>query len=77
MERVLLSAYTQRRDSKTGELTDTYIYSVVYERAAFEQKGYQQEDPEVFACRFRNRMNKAAAGDLKAIVPYSPADLQI
>ena len=76
MERVLLSAYTQRRDAKTGELMDTSLYSVVYEREGFEKKGYQQQDPETFACRFRNRMNKAAAGDLKAIVPYGPADLQ-
>ena len=76
MERVLVSAYTQRRDSKTGELTDTYIYSVVYERAAFEQKNYQDEDPEAFACRFRNRMNTNASGELKPIVPFGPADLQ-
>ena len=75
MERVLLSAYTQRRDSKTGELQDTYIYSVLYEREAFERKGYQDQEPEAFACRFRNRMNKSSAGELKPIVPYGPADL--
>ena len=75
MESVLLSAYTQRRDPKTGEQKDTYIYSVLYRRDAFEKKGYQAEDPEAFACRFRNRMNKSSAGDLKEIVPYGPADL--
>ncbi len=75
MERALVSAYTQRRDQKTGEPEDTYIYSVLYERAAFEEKGYQAQDPEAFACQFRNRMNKSAAGDLKPIVPYGPADL--
>ena len=42
---------------------------------AFEKAGYQAEEPEAFACRFRNRMNKTAAGDLKEIVPYGPADL--
>lgn len=75
MESVLISAYTQRRDAKTGELRDAYIYSVLYRRDEFEKKGYQAEDPEAFACRFRNRMNKTAAGDLKEIVPYGPADL--
>ena len=75
MESVLLSAYTQRRDARTGEPKDTYIYSVLYQRDAFEKKGYQAEDPEAFACRFRNRMNKTSSGDLKEIVPYGPADL--
>ena len=58
-----------------AELTDTYIYSVAYERGAFEEKGYQRQDPEAFACRFKNRMNRTASGDLKPIVPYGPADL--
>lgn len=75
MERVLLSAYTQRRDSR-GELEDAYIYSVIFERAAFEKAGYQREDPEAFLCRFRNRMNKGADGALKKIEPYGPEDLQ-
>ena len=74
MERVLLSAYTQRRDSR-GEVEDAYIYSVIFGRGAFEQKGYQQTDPEAFLCRFKNRMNKAADGTLKKIEPYGPEDL--
>ena len=74
MERVLLSAYTQRRDGK-GELEDAYIYSVIFEREAFERPGYQREEPEAFLCRFKNRMNKAADGALKKIVPYGPEDL--
>ena len=74
MERVLLSAYTQRRDSR-GELEDAYIYSVIFEREAFERPGYQREEPEAFLCRFRNRMNKGADGALKKIEPYGPEDL--
>ena len=74
MERVLLSAYTQRRDSR-GELEDAYIYSVIFEREAFEKPGYQREEPEAFLCRFRNRMNKGADGALKKIEPYGPEDL--
>ena len=75
LERALISAYTQRRNARTGEIENTYIYSVVYERDAFEKAGYQAEEPEAFACRFRNRMNKASDGALKAIVPYGPADI--
>ena len=74
MERALVSAYTQRRDSR-GEIEDAYIYSVIFERQAFEKPGYQAEEPEAFLCRFKNRMNKAADGTLKKIVPYGPEDL--
>ena len=74
MERVLLSAYTQRRNSR-GDVEDTYIYSVIFEREAFERKGYQKTEPEAFLCRFKNRMNKAADGTLKRIEPYGPQDL--
>lgn len=74
MDRVLLSAYTQRRDSR-GEIEDAYIYSVIYEREAFEKKGYQREEPEAFLCRFKNRMNRLADGTLKKIEPYGPEDV--
>ena len=74
MERILLSAYTQRRDGK-GELEDAYIYSVIFTREGFARPGYQAEEPEAFINRFRNRMNKAADGALKKIVPYGPEDL--
>ncbi len=69
MEKILLSAYTQRRNTK-GDVEDTYIYSVVFERDAFEQPGYQQTDPEAFVCKFKNRMNKSADGTLKKIEPF-------
>ncbi len=74
MEKVLLSAYTQRRDSR-GEVEDAYIYSVIFTREGFMKKGYQAEEPEAFLCRFKNRMNKGADGALKKIVPYGPEDL--
>ena len=36
LERVLISGYTQRRDARTGDMRDDYIYSVVFERENFE-----------------------------------------
>ena len=74
MEKILLSAYTQRRNSK-GDVEDNYIYSVVFEREAFEKPGYQKTDPEAFICSFKNRMNKLADGTLKKIEPFGPEDL--
>ena len=70
----LLSAYTPRRNSK-GDVEDNYIYSVVFEREAFEKPGYQKTDPEAFICSFKNRMNKLADGTLKKIEPFGPEDL--
>lgn len=70
MERVVLSAYTQRRDSKTGDLRDEYIYSVIFERECFEDVDFAGVEPEEFLMRFKNRMNRSAAGDLKPVVPF-------
>ena len=75
MQRVVLSAYTQRRDAKTGDLRDEYIYSVVYDREGFERADLRTVDPEAFVLRFRNRLNKTASGDLKPIVPFDAAAL--
>ena len=70
MEKILLSAYTQRRNSK-GDVEDTYIYSVIFEREGFEKPGYAQTEPEAFVCQFKNRMYKAADGTLKKIEPFA------
>ena len=75
MERILLSAYTQRRDKKTGDMQNEYIYSVVFERAAFEKDGYQKKDPEDFFNKFKNRMLRLASGEFKKIDPYTAEDL--
>lgn len=73
-ERVLVSAYTQRRDERTGDAHDAYIYSVLFERACFE-KGYQQRDPHEFCGRQKSRFFVLASGVMKEIEPYGPEDL--
>lgn len=75
MERILLSAYTQRRNTKTGDQEDVYIYSVIFERRPFEKGGYQDDDPEAFIGKFKSRMIKLASGDLKKIEPYTAEDI--
>ena len=76
MRRILLSGYTQRRNQKTGEVQDEFIYSVIFNREPFEVPGYQTQDPEHFLNRFKNRMNIASTGELKKIVPYEPDELK-
>ena len=75
MEGILLSAYTQRRNSK-GDVEDTYIYSVIFEREGFEKPGYAQTEPEAFICQFKNRMHKAADGTLKKIEPFGADEVE-
>lgn len=71
---VLVSGYTQRRDKKTGELMDCYIYSIAFERKAFETKKCSSENPADFCDRFRSRINVLASGEMKQIEPYTPGE---
>lgn len=69
---VLISGYTQRRNKKTGELEDCYIYSIAFERKAFESAKCSSEEPARFCDRFRSRINVLASGEMKQIEPYTP-----
>ena len=74
-ERVLVSAYTQRRDQNTGDLLDTFIYSVLFERTSFAN-GYQQCDPYAFCSALKkSRLIVQASGLMKEIKPYEAEDI--
>lgn len=73
-QKVAVSAYTQRRDEKTGERYDAFIYSVIFERGAF-QKGYQKGDPCEFCDGFESRFYMLSSGVMKRIQPYEPEDV--
>ena len=75
LERAVVSAYTQRRNEKTGEVDDVFIYSVVFERDAFK-KGYQDETPEAFCGALRSRYYVLASGVMKPITPFEPEDIE-
>lgn len=75
MQKVLLSGYTQRRDAKSGEQKDVYIYSIIFERGSFERPGYQKKEPTDFVNKFKSRINIASTGEMKEIAPYGPEDL--
>ncbi|MDO5377248.1 MAG: DUF4236 domain-containing protein [Clostridia bacterium] len=72
--KAVVSAYTQRRDEKTGERYDAFIYSVIFEREAF-QKGYQAGDPCAFCSGFESRFYILSSGVMKQIQPYEPEDV--
>ncbi|MBR5225337.1 MAG: DUF4236 domain-containing protein [Clostridia bacterium] len=73
-EKVLLSAYTQRRDAQTGDLNDTFIYSIVFDRAAFAPD-YQKTAPAELCGKLKGRFITLSTGVMKAIVPYEASDI--
>ena len=74
LDRAVVSAYTQRRSEKTGDVEDVFIYSVVFERGAFK-KNYQDEAPEAFCGAQKSRYYVLASGVMKQIVPFEPEDI--
>lgn len=73
-KKAVVSAYTQRRDEKTGESYDAFIYSVIFTRDAFK-KGYQKQDPADFCGGFESRFYVLASGVMKPIQPYEAEDI--
>lgn len=71
----VISGYTQRRNERSGETEDRYVYSVVFDRSTFEKGAHKKEEPYTFCQRFRNRVNLLATSELKAIEPYTPKDI--
>ena len=73
-QKIVVSAYTQRRDEKTGNCEDTFIYSVVFERGSFV-KDYQARDPYDFCSDLTSRFYVLASGVMKKITPFEPEDI--
>ena len=73
-QKIVVSAYTQRRDEKTGEAEDTFIYSVIFERGSFT-KDYQARDPYDFCSDLTSRFYILASGVMKKIAPFEPEDI--
>ncbi|MBQ2991104.1 MAG: DUF4236 domain-containing protein [Clostridia bacterium] len=73
-QKVVVSAYTQRRDEKTGDMLDVFIYSVAFDRAAFAA-GYQEKDPYEFCGKLKSRFYVLASGVMKEIAPFEAEEL--
>ncbi len=69
IKNVLISGYTQRRDSQ-GNMNDDYIYSIKFKREAFEGADLIEIDPKNFCFASENRCNLTASSLFKTIVPY-------
>ena len=73
INKVLLSAYSQRVDTGTGRENDDYLYSVIADRKNFEAMNFDNlagVDPVVTLERFELRRNMTKTGVIKTIEPF-------
>lgn len=66
---IIVSGYTQRRDSE-GDMEDVYVYSVKFTRREFEGVGHTKMPPYDFCMGFENRINATSTMLLKEIKPF-------
>ncbi|MBQ3574348.1 MAG: DUF4236 domain-containing protein [Clostridia bacterium] len=69
IEDIIVSGYTQRRDSE-GDIEDVYVYSVHFTRPEFEGVGHTKMPPYDFCMGFENRINATSTMLLKQIKPF-------
>ncbi len=73
IQEVLVSGYTQRRD-KNGDVTDQYIYSILFPRK--QLVGKKIDNPLEDVNDFQNRMKLSTAFNFGTIRPYDLSELQ-
>lgn len=71
MRNICASGFTQRRNARSGELQDCYLFSIRFDREPFCKQDWDKVDPYDFCMSFPNRCNPSANGDLKEIEPYT------
>lgn len=69
INRIILSAYTQRRDKK-GQINDDYVYSIKFDRDKLSELDLIKGDSFNMCMKFENRCNVNANNSLKPIEPY-------
>lgn len=71
---IIVSGYTQRRNSKTGDIQDDYVYSIIFEREKWNVLKRDSETGKDFCLKFENRSNILAGGKMKTIIPLEIED---
>ena len=69
IKKVLISGYTQRRDSD-GNINNDYIYSIIFKRESFERMNFSNTDPKDFCLASENRCNLTSTSLFKTIKPF-------
>ena len=76
IEKILVSGYTQRRNSKTGDLQDEYVYSIVFGKQEFNEIKQKSSTAKELCLSLQNRCNILSSGVMKAIVPYNVEEVK-
>lgn len=71
---IIVSGYTQRRNSKTGDIQDDYVYSIIFKREKWNVLKRDSETGKDFCLKFENRSNILAGGKMKTIIPIEIED---
>ena len=69
IHKIIISAYTQRRDRK-GQINDDYVYSIKFARDKLSEMDLIKGDSFNMCMNFENRCNVNANNSLKTIEPY-------
>ena len=69
IHKIVISAYTQRRDKK-GQINDDYVYSIKFDRNKLGEMDLIKGDSFNMCMNFENRCNVNANNSLKKIEPY-------
>lgn len=73
IDEIVLSGFITKRNS-IGDLEDTYIYSIKYERNIFEKTDLKNlDDTYNFILKFQNRINLSDSFTFKSIKPFESA----
>ena len=70
INKIVVSGYTQRRNKKTGDIQDDYIYSTKFLRSHFEYVDFENIDIMSFWGKFESRCLPTQTYELKTIVPF-------
>ena len=70
INKVLISGFTQRISKKTGQLTDEYIYSVLFTREEFAQLVIKDLIPYFAIEQFEHKINYSKTFELMTIEPF-------
>lgn len=66
---ITISGYTQRRNT-AGDIKDTYIISVRFNRKPFERSNVAKQNPMEYCMQFENRCNMTSTMLFKEIKPF-------
>jgi len=67
---IIASGYTKRRNKKTGDIQEDYIFLVKFKRPCFEKMDYEKVDLLDFWNQFENRYLTTQTFEMKPIIPF-------